>query len=510
MKNIRWIILFCICLCILALGVGFFTVKATTNSTETDFAAIDTYVERQMKIDGIPGLALAIVRGDEIVHLRGFGTASPSGQPVTAQTPFMIGSVTKPITAMAIMQLLDAGKIELDAPVQQYLPWFKTADNKLSARVTVLHLLNQTSGFGNLQGVSYLAGDGQDTVEQRVREALAQGFPEPLGVHVYSNLNYATLGLIVEAISGQPYEVYAQEHIYTLLDMKNTFNSKDEAMAHGMARGHNVVFGFPVPTNTLHFPNSLGEGSTISSAEDLAHFLIAHLNEGRYEDNILISPAVIELLHQPPAGEEYYLGLRVGEFNGLPILNHGGDQLDFHSDIIMNIDQKWGIVVLENTNAFLKAPLGANSRISRGVTSLLLGAEPAGGVGLRLASAISSVVIVIFTALLVRSLMRLGKWRRDLLKRPRGILSIIRHIILPIVGDLIFPVFMLFLTAGNPFPHKTDMWVVIGRMQPDLTYWLLTLALALLLKAIARIILVVIYPSRSQTSAESITIPPVS
>ena len=92
------------------------------------YAAIDAYVEEQMKRLNIPGVSLAIVEGDQIVHMRGLGRARPGGEAPTPQTPFFIGSLTKSITALAVMQLVEAGKIELDAPVQRYLPWFRVAD----------------------------------------------------------------------------------------------------------------------------------------------------------------------------------------------------------------------------------------------------------------------------------------------------------------------------------------------------------------------------------------------
>ena len=81
------------------------------------------------------------------MHQRGFGQARPGGEAPTPQTPFFIGSLTKSITALAVMQLVEAGKVELDAPVQRYLPWFRVADPQASAQMTVRHLLNQTSGL---------------------------------------------------------------------------------------------------------------------------------------------------------------------------------------------------------------------------------------------------------------------------------------------------------------------------------------------------------------------------
>jgi CubicO group peptidase (beta-lactamase class C family) len=93
---------------------------------EPDLGTIDAFVAAQMQRHGIPGLALGITQGDRILHLRGFGTAGPD-RPMTAQTPLHIGSISKSFTAMAVMQLVEAGEIDLDAPVRAYLPWFRVA-----------------------------------------------------------------------------------------------------------------------------------------------------------------------------------------------------------------------------------------------------------------------------------------------------------------------------------------------------------------------------------------------
>ena len=109
---------------------------AAARATPTpDFAAIDAFVESERQALRIPGLALGIVQGDRIVHLKGFGSADPSGRAVTPQTPFLIGSNAKSMTAMAIMQLVEAGTIDLDLPVQRYLPSFRVADAGASGRI---------------------------------------------------------------------------------------------------------------------------------------------------------------------------------------------------------------------------------------------------------------------------------------------------------------------------------------------------------------------------------------
>jgi hypothetical protein len=108
------------------------------------YTHLDTYLERQLAALNVPGAALAVVEGEEIVHVRAFGRAGPDGQTPTPQTPFFIGSLTKSVTAVAILQLAEAGKVELDAPVQRYLPWFRVADPQATAQMTVRCLLNQT------------------------------------------------------------------------------------------------------------------------------------------------------------------------------------------------------------------------------------------------------------------------------------------------------------------------------------------------------------------------------
>ena len=107
---------------------GFGVGRSFAQARLTDFEEVDAYISTRMQELRIPGAALVIVQGDRIVHLKAFGVADADGRPVTPQTPFFTGSTGKSFTALAIMQLVEAGKIELDEPVQTYLPWFRVAD----------------------------------------------------------------------------------------------------------------------------------------------------------------------------------------------------------------------------------------------------------------------------------------------------------------------------------------------------------------------------------------------
>src|SRR4030042_520966 len=175
-------------------------VSAKQASHGTSYDAIDAAVVGQMHRLHIPGVSLAVIEGDQIVHLRGFGHARPGGDAPTPLTPFFIGSLTKSFTALAVMQLVEAGKVELDATVQHYLPWFRVTDAKASARITVRHLLNQTSGLPFLASEIALADvdDSPDAIERGVRALATVKLTHPVGSKCeYSNFNYNVLGLIV-------------------------------------------------------------------------------------------------------------------------------------------------------------------------------------------------------------------------------------------------------------------------------------------------------------------------
>src|SRR5262249_29571054 len=156
-----------------------------------DIDNIDAYVRSQMDVAQVPGLALGVVQGDRVLHLRGFGAADDSGRAVTPQTPFNIGSVTKSFTAMAVMQLVEKGQISLDAPIQQCLPWFRLGGGAASSAVTVRELLNQTSGIGTWPLDDIRACKPTATPEDEVR-SLAKVRPtaRPGRTYQYSNANY--------------------------------------------------------------------------------------------------------------------------------------------------------------------------------------------------------------------------------------------------------------------------------------------------------------------------------
>src|SRR5829696_6012987 len=279
-----------------------------------DLAAVDRFVRSEIDAQRIPGLAL------RIVHVQGFGQADRAGRQVTPETPFLIGSVTKSFTALAIMQLSETGQVQLDAPVQRYLPWWRVADPDASTQITVRHLLNQVSGLSKATGNAYAtSGDTHDSaLEDRVRALRDVELTEPVGTTwQYSNANYWTLGMIVQAVSGQSYETYIQQHIFDPLQMRNSYTSRTEAVQHGLPTGHRYWYGFPVASELPFDRGGLGSGGLSSSARDMTHYLGLYLNDGRVGATALVSPAGAAELQRAGVptgldGVSYAMGWDVG------------------------------------------------------------------------------------------------------------------------------------------------------------------------------------------------------
>ncbi len=370
----------------LASKPGSDTPAANGHGSAPEFAAIERFVQDEMAAQRIPGLALGIVENDRITYLRGFGKADDSGRPVTPRTPFIIGSIAKSFTALAIMQLVEAGKIELDAPVQRYLPWFRVADEAASARITVRHLLNQTSGLSTKTGRTFQGnGDISDAaLEKTVRKLSSVELTAPVGkTYQYSTVNYAVLGLIVQTVAGRSYESYVQTEILDPLQMRGSFTSAAAAEHHGLATGYHYWFGRPRAADLPYNRGLVPAGYLISDAEDMSHYLIAQLNNGRYRSASVLSPEGVDELHRPAVqtpetGTSYGMGWFVGPINGIPAIHHQGETFNFHANAVLVPGSRTGVIVLMNAensiDLFLNGRMGT---ISEGVTSLLEGRDPA-------------------------------------------------------------------------------------------------------------------------------------
>ena len=376
------------------------------------------------------------------MHLQSFGIADRTGRVVTVRTPFLIASMTKSFTALAIMQLVEAGEVDLDAPAQRYLPWFRVADASASAQITVRYLLNQTSGLSTLTGNSFFYT--QDTtpegLERFVRSLSSATLAHPVGeTFEYSNANYSVLGMIVQAVSGETYEEYIQAHIFEPLDMRNSFVSQEKAQKNGMATGYQYQFGIPVPAELPYIQEDLPAARIISSAEDMSHYLIAYLNGGRYGDASILSPEGIAQMWQHPTylpdghKSHYAMGWNAGTPYNPSVIEHNGEGGNFHSYMSVVPDAGWGVVVLVNASheALVSIPIDV---IGWGVTSMLLGEPIPTRPDIAFVKGIYVATFVI-VALQLLSLIwagfRLRRWHRQPESRPRGVRQAALRVVLP-------------------------------------------------------------------------------
>lgn len=416
------------------------------------FVEVDAYIERLMRRLKIPGAALAIVEGDKVVHRRGFGRARPGGETPTARTPFYIGSLTKSFTALAVMQLVEAGKIALDAPVQVYLPWFGVADPQASAQITVRHLLNQTSGISGLAGEVQLADfDGSPEAAKRQAQALSTLVLDrsPGAAFEYSNANYNLLGLIVGAASGRTYEEYLQEHVLTPLEMEHTTRSPATAQENGLAVGHQYWFAMPVAAPDLVFPHgALAGGGLISTAEDMAQYMIAFLHGGRYGDAQILSASGIKEL-QRGATEATYGGMTFGQYamgwyedtiGQTRVLWHSGILPHFFAVMALLPAQKKGFVLLLNACSHWMSPVLTESTMV--IPALLAGEQrkPAPFPFERIIPWLlraQLMIPVLQAAGVAATLGLLRRWRRNPQSRPSACRAWGRHILLPLIPNLL-------------------------------------------------------------------------
>ena len=420
------------------------------HAQEIDFdeAELTTFIASQLRVSQVPGLAVGIVRRDRIVYLRGFGTTT--GRGITPQTPFLIGSLSKSFTALAVMQLVEAGQLDLDAPIYQYLPWFRLGDVEASRTITVRQLLNQTSGLPTSAG--FFTPDADSLGKTELAHPVGQ-------VYQYCNLNYQILGLLIEAVTGQTYAAYVQEHLLDPLQMRSTYLTYDDAVGHGLVRGHQYIFGLPVSVSTPHYDSrNVAAGYIASSAEDMCHYLIAHLQGGVYHEHQIITPASLALMHQPRGdiNSRYAMGWIAGEWNGLKSIRHTGLNEDFSSNMNILPEKGYGIIILANVNSFT-----LHNDLMDGIIRRLHGQRTKSYVPYELLQRLLLLIALLFgLAQLIRQLL---KWRR--LGYPLLIRMRTRTFAPPVFGVVISCVLLIAIPLWADSPLK----VLLG-YQPDIGY----------------------------------------
>jgi CubicO group peptidase (beta-lactamase class C family) len=326
-------------------------------------AFLDELLGKQIKENHIAGAAVSVVQDGKLFFAKGYGYADlENGIPVDPeQTTFRIGSVTKLFTGTAVMQLVEQGKLDLDADINTYLD-FRIPDT-YPQPITLRHLLPHTSGFED-RLFELMALDADDLVP--AREWLVSHMPArvrpPGDLASYANYNTSLAGYIVARVSGQPYEQYIQEHILDPLGMLHTTAQSPippDLRAHASV-GYTYVDGaFQAYTDYLGQLGMVPAGGMAASATDMARFMIAHLQDGRYSDaNIpearILNESTAQQMHSPLyTPDPRILGVAYSFFdfsdNGQRTIGHSGDAPPMNSLLLLLPDQNLGVFVVYNS-----------------------------------------------------------------------------------------------------------------------------------------------------------------
>jgi len=333
---------------------------APTAAGPSDPAEMEVFIDGLMAIQmaekHIPGAVVALVKDGSLFFAKGYGYADLEQQiPVDPErTLFRPGSVSKLFVWTAIMQQVEQGKLALDADVNQYLDF--TIPATFPEPITLRHLLTHTPGFEDFgQDLFKLNAEEVRPLGEYLKTHLpARVFP-PGTLGAYSNYGTALAGYIIERVTGQPFVDYVEDHILTPLEMeRSTFRQQlPTGLAAGMSKGYNFFNGGYVEGG-FEYVQAYPAGSLSATAADMAKFMIAHLQNGQYEDTRILQEATARQMHEHLFTHDSRLdGMAYGFFentiNGQRVISHGGDTLLFHSGLYLLPGQNVGLFFSSNS-----------------------------------------------------------------------------------------------------------------------------------------------------------------
>ncbi|MGW4797084.1 serine hydrolase domain-containing protein [Nonomuraea sp. NPDC004297] len=445
------------------------TATPAAGSPELTPAAIDAYLREAMESTGVPGLSVVVTHDGEVVHAAGYGHDS-AGRPVTEDTPMRVASVSKSFTAMAVMTLVERGTITLDEPVAAQLPGFAMADPR-AARITVRHLLNQTSGLSDRTVDIGATESATSLADHTARLAGSRLAAEPGTRYEYCNVNYDLAARLVEVASGRPFGDYLRDRVFGPLGMTSSAVSVEDVP---VADGYNSFFGAWLPRPELPgFQDDSGAGGVVTTAADMGRWLIAQAGDG----SPLVGRDSLATMHRPSALRPYGMGWGVEEDGRLV---HSGNLFTYNAVEALSPRTGYGFAVLANS-ATLYDP---TYDVMTGLAALSEGRTPAGpGHDRQLFEAVLAVIALVAAGLGVLGGVRARRWAARRAGRPRRLAWLRLAPALVPAGLLAgYPDLVSFLMNG-----RTVTWAQLTYFPAPLSITVLVAALAGLGVAAARI-----------------------
>ena len=341
----------------------------------------DAFMEKTLKDWNAPGIGVGIVVNDKLVFVKGYGYRDYEKKlPITAQTMFPIASNTKLFTAVAAGLLVEEGKLTWDSPIRESVHSIEFYDNNLNNSVTVRDMLAHRTGITRHDSIWYKSDFNSKELFERLK--YLEPKTSPRQIYLYNNMMYAGVGYAIELKSGKTWEEFVREKILQPLDMKSTgfsiahmLKQPDYGVPFTEKRDSMEIYRIPYYEET----GGVGPaGSIVSNIEDLSHWLIALMNNGKYNDKQILPAKVLQATLEPAialpntAGEtrgwweiinrSYGMGRGMASYRGRLITNHGGDLPGFHSQIAYLPNERIGVItfVIGNHVAPLYNPITYN------------------------------------------------------------------------------------------------------------------------------------------------------
>lgn len=322
--------------------------------TATDVEAfLDGLIPTELKADDVAGAVVAVVKDGQPLFAKGYGYADVAKKtPVTPDgTLFRPGSISKLFTWTSVMQQVEAGKLDLDRDVNDYL------DFKIPATypkpITLRNLMTHTPGFEESFKNLILDTNRIEPLGPYLAAHIPGRIFPPGTIPAYSNYGAALAGYIVQRVSGQPFPEYVDEHIFKPLGMTHsTFVQPLPAnLKPLMSDGYITASDPPHPFEVIW---EAPAGALSTTADDISHFMIAHLENGQYHGTAILRPETVQLMHSrqfglAPALNHMCLGFYESSLNGHRIIGHGGDTIYFHSELGLIPDSHVGLFVSYNS-----------------------------------------------------------------------------------------------------------------------------------------------------------------
>src|SRR6266481_2363482 len=320
-------------------------------------AALQSLIHHEMQDKQLPAFSIALVDGKEIVWAQGFGYQDPEHKiPATAHTIYRVGSVSKLFTDIGIMQMVEAGKINLDAPVSQYVPDFRP-QNPFAKPITFRELMSHRSGLLREPPIGNYFDPSEPTLQATVRSMNSTELVYEPGTHLkYSNAGIAVVGYTLEEMNHQSFPEYLKQAVLRPLGMNASAFAPEQELTRNLAKAYMWSYDgtkFPAPTFELGLAPA---GCMYSTVTDLAQLLVALFDGGRGPKAQVLKRETLEQMWTPQFAKPdqkagFGLGFQVAQLDGHRVIGHGGAIYGFATEVVGMPEDKLGVVTVTTMDA---------------------------------------------------------------------------------------------------------------------------------------------------------------